>query len=86
MGVLDGITEKERYKFIFKSGFETYNTEKNIELIETKLKTAIAWEESSILDFVSSKSFIKFEKNDDGILSKNIQNNVRVKVLLNTQL
>lgn len=73
-------------KFIFKSGFETYNTEEDIELIETKLKTAIAQEESTILDFVSSQSFTKFEKNDDGSLSKNIQNNVRVKVLLNTQL
>lgn len=73
-------------KFIFKSGFETYNTEEDIELIETKLKTAIAQEESTILDFISSQSFTKFEKNDDGSLSKNLQNNVRVKVLLNTQL
>ena len=73
-------------KFIFKSGFETYNAEEDIELIETKLKTAIAMEESTILDFVSSQSFTRFEKNDDGSLSKNIQNNVHVKVLLNTQL
>lgn len=43
-------------------------------------------EESTILDFVSSQSFTRFEKNDDGSLSKNIQNNVHVKVLLNTQL
>ena len=73
-------------KFIFKSGFETYNAEEDIELIETKLKTAIAMEESTILDFVSSQSFTRFEKNDDGSLSKNIQNNIHVKVLLNTQL
>ena len=46
----------------------------------------IAMEESTILDFVSSQSFTRFEKNDDGSLSKNIQNNVHVKVLLNTQL
>ncbi len=73
-------------KFIFKSGFESYNSKEDIQLIETKLKTAIEKEETTILDFTSIQNFIRFEKEDDGSLSKNIQNEVHVKVMLNVEM
>ena len=58
----------------------------HIQLIETKLKTAIAEEETTILDFTSMQNFTTFEKQKDGSLSKNIQNEVHVKVMLNVEL
>ena len=73
-------------KFIFKSGFESYDAKEDIQLIETKLKTAIAEEETTILDFTSMQNFTTFEKQKDGSLSKNIQNEVHVKVMLNVEL
>lgn len=73
-------------KFIFKSGFESYNSKEDIQLIETKLKTAIEKEETTILDFTSMQNFIRFEKEKAGSLSKNIQNQVHVKVMLNVEM
>ncbi len=73
-------------KFIFKSGFESYNSKEDIQLIETKLKTAIEKEETTILDFTSIQNFTRFEREDDGSLSKNIQNEIHVKVMLNLEM
>lgn len=73
-------------KFIFKSGFESYNSKEDIQLIETKLKTAIEKEEITILDFTSIQNFTRFEKEKDGSLSKNIQNEIHVKVMLNVEM
>ncbi len=73
-------------KFIFKSGFESYNSKEHIQLIETKLKTAIEKEETTILDFTSMQNFTRFEKEKDGSLSKNMQNQVHVKVMLNVEM
>ena len=73
-------------KFIFKSGFEDYNLKEDIQLIETKLKTAMNQEENTILDFTSMQNFTRFEKESDGSLSKNIQTEVHVKVMLNVEM
>lgn len=73
-------------KFIFKSGFESYNSKEDIQLIETKLKTAIEKEETTILDFTSMQNFTRFEKEKDGSLSKNVQNEIHVKVMLNVEM
>ena len=73
-------------KFIFKSGFEDYNLKEDIQLIETKLKTAMNQEENTILDFTSIQNFTRFEKEPDGSLSKNIQTEVHVKVMLNVEM
>ena len=82
----NGENDPYAIKFIFKSGFESYNSKEDIQLIETKLKTAIEKEETTILDFTSIQNFIRFEKEKDGSLSKNIQNEVNVKVMLNVEM
>lgn len=82
----NGENDPYAIKFIFKSGFENYNSKEDIQLIETKLKTAIEKEETTILDFTSIQNFIRFEKEEDGSLSKNIQNEVHVKVMLNVEM
>ena len=82
----NGENDPYAIKFIFKSGFESYNSKEDIQLIETKLKTAIEKEETTILDFTSMQNFIRFEKENDGSLSKNIQNEIHVKVMLNVEM
>lgn len=82
----NGENDPYAIKFIFKSGFESYNSKEDIQIIETKLKTAIEKEETTILDFTSMQNFIRFEKEEDGSLYKNIQNEVHVKVMLNVEM